>query len=614
MSLLVLLALAVPVTAGADVFPVGSEFQVNTYTSGSQLAPAICHSTNGDFVTVWEDNPFASSSGPGYGAISAQRFASSGAMLGTEFEVSTGGTVVFSPDIACQDGDGFVVVWAQAGGPYPNTEVFARRFGSDGSPAGTEFQVNTYTSGAQGFAGVFPPLALILGGPSVSADTNGDFVVVWESQNLFSDPPVGDHRGIFGQRFDSMGTAQGTEFQVNSYTSTGTLNPDVAVDGGGDFVVVWTSTAQDGDDTGVFGQRFASSGAAQGTEFQVNTYTVGFQSLTFFFSGGGPAVSSDTAGGFVVVWDNAPGYGYTSTIAGQRFDPGGSRLGTEFEVASYTSQYDLQPDVARSNGGDFVVVWGRASFVSLPPAVEAFGRYYNSDGSPMGTEFQVNTYTTGDQGFRSIFGGNGSAVATAPGGRFTVVWDSAASYVAGMGPVAAPAGSQPRGITIPGDTPGTQDGSGFGVFGQQFSIYSPTVTPTATPTATPTVTPTTLPLITSGAEPGSKRVCGTAAPDLPGTCLEVCEVGLDNQPGTPDDDCTLGTGGTDASGMFCIDLTRPLVQGDRIFVKDTCNGTSGSVSNVFGAAPAPALSGAAIAIALAMLGLIGVVSLRRRWS
>ena len=42
----------------------------------------------------------------------------------------------------------------------------------------------------------------------------------------------------------------------------------------GDFVVVWADAAGlDGDSVGVFGQRFASDGSTQGTEFQVNTYT-----------------------------------------------------------------------------------------------------------------------------------------------------------------------------------------------------------------------------------------------------------------------------------------------------------------------------------------------------
>ena len=289
---------------------------------------------------------------------------------------------------------------------------------------------------------------------------------------------------------------------------------------------------------------------------------------------------------------------------------------------NYTSQYDLEPDVASTSGGDFVVVWGRISYTTYGGAVEAFGRYYNSDGSPMGTEFQVNTYTTGDQGIGAyFFGGNGSAVATAPGGRFTVVWESGASFFGNTtsGRVASRASGQTPRLIIPGpgDQPGTQDGSGGGVFGQQFFVPSPTPTPTATPTETPTSTPTetpAMPMVTTGTDPGSKRVCGTASPNLPGECLQVCEVGPDNLPNTMDDDCTLGMGGSDATGMFCIDLTRPLVQGDRIFVKDVCNGTSSTVDNVFGPAGAPALSGAAIAVALAMLGLIGMVSLRRRSS
>ena len=166
-SLLALLALGVPVLAGAEVFPFGSEFQVNTYTSGSQLSPAICHSSNGDFVTVWENNPFLFFTNSTLaGSISAQRFASSGAMLGTEFQVNSYTTVVFGPDIACQDGDGFVVVWTQATGSY--TDVFARRFASGGSPAGTEFQVNTYTSGPQGFSGFVFPFYSFGGGSSIS--------------------------------------------------------------------------------------------------------------------------------------------------------------------------------------------------------------------------------------------------------------------------------------------------------------------------------------------------------------------------------------------------------------------------------------------------------------
>ena len=63
---------------------------------------------------------------------------------------------------------------------------------------------------------------------------------------------------MFGQRYDSAGQAVGTEFQVNSYTTTNSLRrwrPARTA-----FVVVWESDFQDGPD-GVFGQRYDGAGA-----------------------------------------------------------------------------------------------------------------------------------------------------------------------------------------------------------------------------------------------------------------------------------------------------------------------------------------------------------------
>lgn len=59
------------------------------------------------------------------------------------------------------------------------------------------------------------------------------------------------------------------------------------------MVFFWRSSGQDGSSSGVFGQRYASNGSRLGTEFQVNTYTTGVQ-------GDYPAVSADAKGNFVV--------------------------------------------------------------------------------------------------------------------------------------------------------------------------------------------------------------------------------------------------------------------------------------------------------------------------
>jgi hypothetical protein len=75
--------------------------------------------------------------------------------------------------------------------------------------------------------------------------------------------------------------------------------------------VVWESHSQDGSGFGVFGQRYASNGARLGTEFQVNTYTAAYQL--------GANVAGGSAGNFVVVWSSNTQDGSSFGVFGQRF-------------------------------------------------------------------------------------------------------------------------------------------------------------------------------------------------------------------------------------------------------------------------------------------------------
>src|SRR4051812_34746340 len=92
-----------------SVIPVGPEVQVNTHTNGEQYYPTVAMDAAGDSVVVWggADN---------------------------------------------QDGDSF--------------GIFAQRYDPAGAPQGGEFQVNTYTPGAED-------------GPQIAMDGHGDFVVAW---------------------------------------------------------------------------------------------------------------------------------------------------------------------------------------------------------------------------------------------------------------------------------------------------------------------------------------------------------------------------------------------------------------------------------------------------
>lgn len=86
--------------------------------------------------------------------------------------------------------------------PVP-TSIQARRFASDGSGIGQDFQINNDTTGYQ-----------LAPSPAVSQD--GSFVVTWHSSaSDFSDQ---DGYSVQGRRFAAHATPAGPQFQVNSST------------------------------------------------------------------------------------------------------------------------------------------------------------------------------------------------------------------------------------------------------------------------------------------------------------------------------------------------------------------------------------------------------------
>ncbi len=597
---------------------VGSEFQVNTFTAGSQsrsnARPDADCNGSGDCGAAWQG---PATTLPLDQTVFLQLYDDAGDPSSPEVEVPAGDCVAgpFRPAVCRSAAGDFAVAWERY--PLPSASkpklqprdsappqlddgdeggVFVQRFDDAGNLVGSEFQVNTYTSLAQY-------------DPDIACDDAGNFVVVWTSQ----EDQDGDSQGVFGQRFTSAGAFAGTEFQVNTSTTSGQRAASVAADANGAFIVAWQSFSQDSSGNGVFGQRFSSDGAAAGTEFQVNTYTTSDQIE--------PAVAMGAAGSFVVAWTGANDQdGDGSGVFAQRFSSDGDAAGTEFQVNEYTTADEAAPAVTAAADGDFVVAWhnGTRPFKNLGArklafAYDVFARQFDSGGTFLGTEFQVNSYTDGDQEYPAL------GIAD-DGQRLVAVWGASASALGSSRAQAGGASPRVGMVAFPG--PG-EDGSGSGVFGQ---LYGPTETPTQTPTATPTLTPTATPTVAppggpggppigGGDEPGSNEVTGTGPPDLGPECLKVYEVGPNRVPdGGGPDDVLLGTGGTDANGNYAIGLNRPLKAGDVIFIVDTCAipPASGPLDLITGAAPAPALSPALLAVALAMLSLIALTGTRRR--
>ena len=324
--------------------------------------------------------------------------------VGGQFQVNTYTTSNQSSPSITSDAEGdFVVVWTSggsSGGDTSSSSVQGQRFAAGGAALGGEFQVNTYTSSGQS-------------SPSVASDAEGDFVVVWTSNGSSGGDTL--TFSVQGQRYAAGGAALGGQFQVNTYTTNRQFTPSVASDAEGDFTVVWASNGSSGSDTSLYsiqGRRYAAGGAALGGEFQVNTYTTSNQQY--------PSVASDAEGDFVVSWhsDGSSG-GDTSlySVQGQRYAAGGTLLGGQFQVNTYTTSDQRYLSVASDAEGNFVVVWqstgssgGDASSTSVQ------GQRYAAGGALLGGQFQVNTYTTNDQRYPSV--------ASDAEGDFVVVWQS----------------------------------------------------------------------------------------------------------------------------------------------------------------------------------------------
>jgi hypothetical protein len=306
---------------------VGGEFQANSYTTAGQSFPAVALDRAGELMVVWRS---IGQDGSHYGTF-AKRYDAAGTP-GAEFRVNAYTTGFQGTAAAASLGNGrFVVVWNSEGQDGNDFGIFGRRYDAAGMPEGSEFRVNSFTTGYQ-----FDP--------AVAAAANGAFVVIWNSYGQ-----DGSGYGIFGQRYNASGTPQGGEFRVNSYTTGYQIGADVAAAADGAFVVVWTSYDQDGPGWSLVGKRYDAAGLSLGTEFRVNTLP---QSLQFYHS-----VASAASGDFVVAWQSFAVDGSGQGVFAQRFDSAGVKRGGEFRVNSYTTGNQTEPAVATTGHGNFVVTW-----------------------------------------------------------------------------------------------------------------------------------------------------------------------------------------------------------------------------------------------------------------
>ncbi|MCU9840519.1 hypothetical protein OEZ49_22480 [Ruegeria sp. WL0004] len=305
---------------------------------------------------------------------------------------------------------------------------------------------------------------------SVASLTNGGFVVTWARLDM------SDFQWeVLGQRYDNSWSAVDSQFQIIRFSSEAGPNQSLIGLSEGGFVVVWQSSLQDGDGMGVFGQRYDASGNKIGVEFQVNNYTDGDQT--------NPAVNELSEGGFVVVWQSSLQDGDGMGVFGQRYDASGNKAGAEFQVNNYAVDDQEDPAIIGLVGGGFVAIWESKDNVTYNSEIKA--RIFDSEGTPIGDEFQVNSPTDYEDKYPSVASlSDGGFIATWSDMSDLLNWDVLGQRYDEVG---NPIGTEFRvnshiesdqfNSNVTGLSDGGflvtwisngQDGDGGGVFGQRF--------------------------------------------------------------------------------------------------------------------------------------------------
>ena len=250
--------------------------------------------------------------------------------------------------------------------------------------------------------------------PSIQSLANGRFIVTWNDDS--ESPDDNEDYAVRGQIFDADGDKFGGEFLVNTITEERQGTTSITSLADGRFVVTWTDESAavgQGDESNdaVRGQMFNIDGTKSGDEFLVNTITTDNQSFA--------SVSALVNGGFVVTWQDrssSPDDNSSNAIRAQIFDADGNMSGAEFLVNTTIPSSQHGPKVATLSNGDFVISWTDVSQSvddSSSDAVRA--QVFNEDGLKSGAEFLVNTETLNRQ--------DNSRITALADGRFVIAWD-----------------------------------------------------------------------------------------------------------------------------------------------------------------------------------------------
>jgi hypothetical protein len=358
-----------------------TETIVNTGTTSTQGYPTVTTLTDGGWVVTWMGYQ------SGYYDVYQQRYDSDGQAVDGEVVVNTYVTTSQGfPSVAAMADGGWIVTWYGNHSTESGYGVFLQRFDANGATVDGEVHVNTTTSSNQEY-------------PVVTVLADGGWVVAWDG------PGTGDTEGVFLRRYDANGDPVGGETLVNTTTTNAQNKPAITTLSDGGWVVAWHGNGT-GDSSGVFQKRYDASGNLVAGETLVNSTTTGTQSEA--------SITALADGGWVVSWFGQ-GTGDTVGVYQQQFDEDGIAVGGETLVNTWATNGQNYSSITALSDGGWVVVWASSGQDGSSDGI--YAQVYDSDGTTSGTEFRINSTTSGAQSYPSV--------TALDDGNFLVTWQSA---------------------------------------------------------------------------------------------------------------------------------------------------------------------------------------------
>jgi hypothetical protein len=345
--------------------PTLSSFRVNQQGTNDQENPQVALLTGGGAAFVWQGGPVS------YQHIFARFLSASNLWITSDIQVNTATDYQVDPAIAALANGNVIVTWGSRG--QDNADgfqgVYAQILSPTGQKVGTEFLVNQFTPHNQRT-------------PSVAVFPNGNFIIAWVSEMETSSQAV-DGSGnagagynsvdIFGRVFNSAGVAQGNEFRINTGTNT-CANPSVAVASDGSYIVAWSQkdSVNLNNSWDIWARQFSSAGIGAANAQVVNTQRYGDQY--------GPKVSS-VGSDYLVVWTSMGQDGSREGVFGQFLQKDGSDAGGEQLMNTTVLNQQIFPAVASDGAGRFLVVW--SSYVGVANGLDLYAQRYATTLQPL---------------------------------------------------------------------------------------------------------------------------------------------------------------------------------------------------------------------------------------